>query len=694
LQTPDPSTTLAPQVHGEGPDSHDSGDEMNSVPQPEAVAIRRQLRAVLSASWLVAVAVLVLGGLAYFRAERQADVYAGRAVVRVFNATAPTLGGGGAARVDPLREVQTQASYMTSEAVRLGVEQRLGARARRIEAVRVSPVANSDLLAVQVESRLPSVAQEGAQAYAEVYVESRRASILQSLGARAEELRAHAARIQGEINAIDQRITQLVPPPQIDPRTGRAVVLPDSEQVASLRTQREGLIERLTGANNVADELSVEASIRQANLEVVDPADRPTDPVRPVPLRDAAVGGAVGLFAGVAVALLRERANDRLRNVEDMDQAARPLPVLALVPVDKTIERAGRKAFRHPGQDSAPLAIVATDPTAPAAEAYRTLVVTMPMAPGRAGPRGFREAFGLSEPDGSTRSVLVTSSIPGEGKTTTAANLALTLARAGSRVLLVDADLRAPSVHRLFALENHKGLTSVLRGRLLPEDARVSIEVPGAGSLDVLAAGPSDSVAREMLASGSADVWLEDMQRSYDHLVVDSGPILPGADPLALARVTDATLLVARMGTRRRDLQMAQQRLEQVSGSVVGLVLNAVPPRNASYYYYDGRSPRDRAPKQRSPEPTSPSRQTSTAERRTLTAAASSRARRGAPNADIPASDVLASVGHAARLGVGRLMSAWARRLLRPPPVSGQRRRADKAKRTRSAQLREVPPEP
>src|SRR5215210_6940860 len=153
---------------------------MTSSEQPEAASIRRQLRAVLGAAWLVALAVLVVGGAAWFRASRQPDVFAGEAVVRVFNATTPEVGAGGAARVDPAREVQTQASYMTSEAVRAGVRERLGPRFDRIGAVRVSSVADSDLLQVSVESRSPAIAHEGAQAYAEVYVDSRRQSIAQT----------------------------------------------------------------------------------------------------------------------------------------------------------------------------------------------------------------------------------------------------------------------------------------------------------------------------------------------------------------------------------------------------------------------------------------------------------------------------------------------------------------------------------
>lgn len=561
---------------------------MTPSEQPEAASVRRQLRAVVGGSWLVALAVLVFGGLAYLRAARQPDVYAATSVVRVFNPTTPDVGTGGAARIDPAREVQTQASYMSSEAVRSRVHQRLGLRFELIEAVHVSSVADSDLLEVQVESRLPTIARQGAQAYAEVYVESRREAIAQTLGGRADELRAQAAKLQEEVSTIEARITELVPPVQIDPRTGRAIAIPDSEEVKSLRARRASLVDRLTSANNVAEELSAETALRQASVEVVDPAELPRSPVRPVPLRDAAVGGALGLFLGVAAALLRERANDRLRTVDDLEEAVHPLPVLALIPLDKGTERASRRGpLRRRSIIDGPYPVVANDPTAAVAEAYRTL----------------RAAVLFSSTDDEARSILVTSSVAAEGKTTTAANLAVTLARAGSKVLLVDADLRRPTIHRLFQLDNEKGLTSVLLGQVPAADAPAPIEVTGPGALDVLVAGPDGWEATEVLASGRASDGMDALRRSYDYMVIDSAPVLSGADPLALARLSETVVLVVRMGTRRRELEMARERLEHVSDTLLGVVANAVSPGHAGYYYYydDERSRRKReAPRRRS----------------------------------------------------------------------------------------------
>jgi capsular exopolysaccharide synthesis family protein len=207
----------------------------------------------------------------------------------------------------------------------------------------------------------------------------------------------------------------------------------------------------------------------------------------------------------------------------------------------------------------------------PAAESFRTL----------------QAALLFSSTDDDARSLLLTSSVAGEGKTTVVVNLAVTMARAGSRVLIVDADLKRPNVHRQFDLSNDKGLTAVLRERMRPQDAPVPIDVPGPGSLHVVVAGTGGWEAAEVLASGSAGPWLAHWQRTYDHVLIDSAPVLSGADPLALARLVSGSLLVARMGVRRRDLEMSKERLEQVSVSLLGVVANAVSRSNAGYYYYD-----------------------------------------------------------------------------------------------------------
>lgn len=558
---------------------------MTGAAQPDTASLRRQLRVMLVSSWLVAIAVVGLGAAAYLWANLQPDVYQGQGVVRVFNATTPGLpGAAGAARVDPAREVQTQASYMTSDTVRLGVIQRLGPRADAIDAVRVAGVPNSDLLRVRVESRSPSIAQEAAQAYADVYVEARRASITATLVARADELRGQATKIQEEITSLDGRITQLVPPPEIS--FGRAVILPDSEEVRGLRSRRAGLADQLAATNNLAQELNLEASIRQSSLEVVDPAERPRSPVRPVPLRDGAIGGLLGLFIGVAVAMLRERTSDRLRSVGEVEEAVRPLTTLALVPLDRALGGSGRRRRK---EGSGPSPVAASDPGAPASESYRTL----------------RAALLFSGADKAARTLLVTSSVTGEGKTTTAANLAVTMARSGSHVLLLDADLKRPTVHERFDLSNGKGLTSVFRREAPLSQVLQPIEIPGPGSLDVLVAGPDGWDATDLLASGLAAPLFEQLERSYEYVVVDSAPVLSGADPLALAHLANGILLVTRVGRiGRRDLQMAKQRLEQVSGLVLGVVINAVSPSHAGYYhYYDYQRPGGRRPPSKPSKP-------------------------------------------------------------------------------------------
>jgi protein-tyrosine kinase len=217
--------------------------------------------------------------------------------------------------------------------------------------------------------------------------------------------------------------------------------------------------------------------------------------------------------------------------------------------------------------------IADTDPRSTASEAYRTLRTNIQFA-------------GLDQP---SRSILVTSATSGEGKTTTAANLGVVIAQAGSRVCLVDSDLRRPSLHRIFGLENDTGLTTAL----LQDVPFAEIARPtGIANLVALTSGPLPPNPAEMVGSKRMHELVKGAASDFDVVLCDSPPVLAVSDPVALATQCDGVLFVIRVGTTRHDvIRRAAEQIEAVKGKILGVLLNSVNPSahgyRYHYYYYE-----------------------------------------------------------------------------------------------------------
>ena len=183
--------------------------------------------------------------------------------------------------------------------------------------------------------------------------------------------------------------------------------------------------------------------------------------------------------------------------------------------------------------------------------------------------------------------VLITSAVPSEGKTTTAANLALVLAQMGERVLLIDADLRRPGIHTYFNLDNSVGLGSIIaeQGDVFSAIKRLD-QVP---NISVLTAGPLFPNPSEVLSSEAMKTLVSSLRGSYDRIVIDSPPIMPVSDPLLLSALADGVIMVVRGGVTSRPIaQKACQSLLKIHAHIIGIVLNSVhmPKSGDSYYYH------------------------------------------------------------------------------------------------------------
>ncbi|GHG55687.1 chromosome partitioning protein [Flavimobilis marinus] len=327
-------------------------------------------------------------------------------------------------------------------------------------------------------------------------------------------------------------------------------------------------------ANAVADSLATEVTALEKPVGEVSPvqvsttrgATPPEDPASPSLKLNLALGLLVGLAAGLGYAVLRHVLDTKVRTDADIAQVT-DASVIGTIAYDND-------APEHP-------LIVQTDPHSLRAEAFRRL----------------RTNLQFLDVEDRSNVTVITSSVPGEGKTTTSINLAATVADAGQRVLLIDADMRRPSVAKYMGIEGHVGLTTVLIGRATMEDV---VQPFGAGSLDVLAAGQTPPNPSELLGSGAMGELLERASAAYDVVIIDTPPLLPVTDATILARRTGgAIVVVGAERIQRAQLAESLSSLETAGARALGVVLNrAKRTKSDSYSYYDYRS--DLAPSAKS----------------------------------------------------------------------------------------------
>ena len=533
---------------------------MSSEPRPTGSVEFRDYLTVFKRQLVLIVAVTLLGAAAAAAYSfRRTPIYESTASVLVRAITTNAFDSG--QRVDQQLNMFNQRQLVLSEPVATVAAKQLGTTAtpdQLVKHVTADVPANSQIVRIHYRDTVALSAQRGAEAFAKAYLAFREA-----------DARTQATTSQ---KSLQRDIDRLVK--QVD--RAQATV----EDASSTPEQIRGAQGRITALNiriqPLQAQLTAFASLDFNPGTVISAAALPKQPASPKHRLDVGIGLLVGLFLGVLVAFVRDRTDDRLRGREDLAERL-DRPVLATIPPLSKWVRRGLFWRRRPRSS-----LVTLDQSnSPAAESYRTLRTRM--------------ARLASQLD--INSVMVVSAGVGEGKSTTAANLAVVLAETGKDVLLVSADLRRPRVHQFFGLPNKSGLANLLADGAAPNRRAAPGAYPRqmaselwsvSPNLWVILSGPLPPHPSALMDSDAMRQFLKEQRDMFDFIVLDCPPALVVADAMALAPLADAVLVVAdAKESDREDISRLKEELEQVGGRIVGAVLNRSKQASTSSYYYE-----------------------------------------------------------------------------------------------------------
>jgi len=305
-------------------------------------------------------------------------------------------------------------------------------------------------------------------------------------------------------------------------------------------------------------EASLTEEMKTGNIRIIDRAEVPKAPVSPNKTRNILLGAVLGLMLGIGMVFALEYFDNTFKFPEEIKNHL-DIPYLGPVPVFDTEEGA---------EGAVGDLITVKDTKAMASESFR----------------GIRTGILFSSVDTPPKVILVTSAAPSEGKTICIANLAVTMAQDGSKVIILDCDMRRPRVHHVFQLPKDKGMSGLIAGKNKLDDVIFST---GIENLDVIPSGPVPPNPAEIIGSKKMTELLEELKTRYDKILIDSPPVMAVTDSLLLAGMSDGVVLIIKTGlTARQMVKNALEQIESVKAKVLGAVLNAIKADKDSYYYY------------------------------------------------------------------------------------------------------------
>jgi capsular exopolysaccharide synthesis family protein len=330
----------------------------------------------------------------------------------------------------------------------------------------------------------------------------------------------------------------------------------------------------------------LELAEQHNNIRVIEPAEAPTSPIGPMRMRTILIGFLVSLIGGVGLAFFLEYLDNTVKSVEDVGRVAQ-LPTLAVIPsINAETTRALAPKRNGNGRAAASaargLSLAATSHTAP--DKLTKLVALDQLSSVVEAYRMLRTSVLLSAAGAPPKTILFTSGQPGEGKTTTAINTAISLSQLGASVLLIDADLRRPTVHRVFKMKEGSGLSTFLARQVEIDSLIHKLWAP---NLSVLPCGPIPPNPAELVSSERMRELLRELWGKYDHILIDSPPLTHVTDPVILSTMVDGVILVVQAGRSTREVvRRARQELGSVGAKIFGVVLNNLDIKREGYDSY------------------------------------------------------------------------------------------------------------
>lgn len=304
-------------------------------------------------------------------------------------------------------------------------------------------------------------------------------------------------------------------------------------------------------------EASLKESLNAGNVRVVDEATVPQKIYKPQKLLNVALGLVVGLFLGIALAFLAEHLDDTIKTPEDVKNVL-GVPFLGHIPA-------------YEMEDS------------PSAGGVNVITLNSPKSIPSEAYRGLRTSIMFSKAEKSPQVIQVSSSSPGEGKSTTSSNLAAAFAMAGSKTLLIDCDMRKPSLHKIFSADRNKGITNILTSA--PSQNGISFAT-NVENLSFCPVGPLPPNPSELIGSARMGAFIKHLREKYDRIIIDTPPVTAVTDAAILANYADGVILVVEaFETSRKPARNALERLKASGATILGVILNNVQSKDSEYYH-------------------------------------------------------------------------------------------------------------